>query len=101
MSRIAYNIALSAAAFFAIACACGCAGGSPGTAGPMVSGPLSATPVQHIVVIMQENRSFDHLFNGFPGADTVQTGMSRGVQVPLVPTPLGNGQDIDHSHTGW
>ena len=24
-----------------------------------------ATPIQHVVVIMQENRSFDNLFNGF------------------------------------
>jgi phospholipase C len=50
---------------------------------------------------MQENRSFDNLFNGFPGADTVQTGMRKGIEVPLVPTPLGGGKDIDHSHTAW
>ena len=63
--------------------------------------PATATPIQHVVVIMQENRSFDNLFNGFPGADTVQTGMNHGVPVPLVVTPLGNGPDLDHSHTGW
>ena len=50
---------------------------------------------------MQENRSFDNMFNGFPGADTVQTGMYHGVAVPLKPTPLGNGGDLDHSHLGW
>ncbi len=59
------------------------------------------TPIQHVVVIMQENRSFDHLFNGFPGADTVQSGMNHGVRVQLKPTPLGNGADADHTHTGW
>jgi phospholipase C len=58
-------------------------------------------PIQHIVVIMQENRSFDHMFNGFPGADTVQYGMNKGVQVPLVAVPLGSGPDVDHSHTNW
>jgi phospholipase C len=58
-------------------------------------------PIQHVVVIMQENRSFDHLFNGFPGADTVQSGMNHGIRVPLQPTPLGNGADIDHTHAGW
>ena len=26
--------------------------------------------IQHIVIIMQENQSFDHLFNGYPGANT-------------------------------
>ncbi|HEX9197922.1 MAG TPA: alkaline phosphatase family protein, partial [Acidobacteriaceae bacterium] len=61
----------------------------------------STGPIQHIVVIMQENRSFDHLFNGFPGADTVQSGMNHGVRVPLKPVPLGNGTDVDHTHTGW
>jgi phospholipase C len=57
--------------------------------------------IQHVVVIMQENRSFDNLFNGFPGADTVQRGMSQGKVVPLMVTPLGNGPDLDHTHTGW
>ena len=64
-------------------------------------GHAPSTPIRHIVVIMQENRSFDHLFNGFPGADTVQSGMSHGIEVPLTPVPLGDGQDIDHSHVGW
>jgi phospholipase C len=61
----------------------------------------STTPIQHVVVIMQENRSFDHLFNGFPGADTVQSGMLHATHIPLQPAPLGNGPDLDHTHTGW
>jgi phospholipase C len=68
----------------------------PNTAAPAPSGPI-----QHVVVIMQENRSFDHLFNGFPGADTVPYGMDKGVETPLTVTPLGNGADLDHTHTGW
>jgi phospholipase C len=67
----------------------------------VTTGATAASPIQQVVVIMQENRSFDHLFNGFPGADTVQTGMNRATPVPLLPTPLGNGPDVDHSHTGW
>lgn len=59
------------------------------------------TPIRHVVIIMQENRSFDHMFNGFPGADTVQTGMSKGQPVPLTQISLANSQDIDHSHTNW
>ncbi len=62
---------------------------------------LSRTPIQHVVVIMQENRSFDHLFQGFPGADTVATGMNAGVSMQLKPTPFGNGADVDHSHVNW
>ena len=34
---------------------------------------------------MQENRSFDNLFNGYPGADTVQGGMNGNELVPLKP----------------
>jgi phospholipase C len=50
---------------------------------------------------MQENRTFDNLFNGFPGADTVTSGMSKGVMVPLQPVPYEQGTDLDHSHKGW
>jgi phospholipase C len=75
---------------------------APVTSAPtIVPGTPVTQPIQHIVVIMQENRSFDHLFNGFPGADTVQSGMNGGTQVTLQPTPLGNGPDVDHSHTNW
>src|ERR1035438_6055775 len=63
--------------------------------------PAPPGPIQHIVVIMQENRSFDNLFHGFPGADTAQTGLDQGMPVALRPTPLGNGPDLDHTHTGW
>jgi phospholipase C len=50
---------------------------------------------------MQENRSFDHMFSGFPGADTAAGGLQSGVWTPLLATPLGNGADIDHSHGNW
>ena len=30
-----------------------------------------AGKITHIVYIVQENRSFDNLFQGYPGADTV------------------------------
>jgi phospholipase C len=31
----------------------------------------SSTPIEHIVIVMQENRSFDHYFGTFPGADGI------------------------------
>ena len=62
---------------------------------------VSGSPIQHIVIIMQENRSFDNLFNGFPGADTVQSGMKDGVLIPLKPISLGDSRDLKHSHTNW
>jgi phospholipase C len=63
--------------------------------------PVAGSPIQHIVVIMQENRSFDNLFNGFPGADTVQSGMLNGVSIPLTPVSLADSRDLNHSHLQW
>ena len=57
--------------------------------------------IQHIVVIMQENRSVDNLFNGFPGADTVTSGMDHGTVIPLQPVPLVEQYDLDHRHVAW
>jgi phospholipase C len=57
--------------------------------------------IKHIVVIMQENRTFDNLFNGFPGADSVQSATSHGLSVKLQAIPFEQGTDVDHSHTAW
>ena len=73
---------------------------SPAVPASTVS-PIPGSPIQHIVVIMQENRSFDNLFNGFPGADTVQSGMDGSTSVPLKPVSLGDSRDLEHSHMRW
>jgi phospholipase C len=40
--------------------------------------------IKHVVIIIQENRSFDNIFNGFPGADTQSWGYaSTGAKVDL------------------
>jgi phospholipase C len=64
---------------------------------------LSATgagKIHHVVFIVQENRSFDNLFQGYPGADTSKTGkISSGKTVRLVPVGLEVTYSIDHSAT--
>jgi phospholipase C len=61
-------------------------------------GPSGIFKVKHIVWIMQENRSFDNLFQGYPGADTHSSGEdSHARVVPLAPVPFTRGYDIDHS----
>ncbi len=57
--------------------------------------------VKHVVIIIQENRSVDNLFNGFPGADTVTQGMSHEGPVTLQPVDLGYPADVDHQHKAW
>ena len=42
--------------------------------------------IQHIVIVMQENRSFDHYFGTFPGADGIP--MHDGVPTVCVRDPL-------------
>ena len=41
--------------------------------------------IKHIVIIMQENRSFDQYFGTFPGADGIP--MNNGVPTVCVPDP--------------
>ena len=55
-----------------------------------------STPITHIVVIMQENRSFDNFFYNFPGADGASYGYGHGVKYPLQELPLKWGFDINH-----
>jgi phospholipase C len=55
------------------------------------------SPIQHVVIIVQENRSFDNLFNGFPGADWASSGKtSLGISVPLQSTTLAVQYDLGH-----
>src|SRR5579875_2116864 len=41
--------------------------------------------IKHVVVIMQENRSFDSYFGTYPGADGIP--MKNGVPTVCIPTP--------------
>ncbi|MGA8097935.1 MAG: alkaline phosphatase family protein [Candidatus Cybelea sp.] len=54
--------------------------------------------ITHVIYIVQENRSFDDLFQGYPGADTVSSGKnSKGKTIALTSTSLASEYDIDHS----
>lgn len=60
--------------------------------------PRSTGKISHVVIIFQENRSFDNLFQGFPGADTQSYGYTdSGTKVTLQPIGLETTWDIDHS----
>jgi phospholipase C len=62
------------------------------------SAPPPATKIQHVVIIVQENRSFNDLFYGFPGANTVDHGYdSHGHRIALEPIGLETTWDLDHS----
>ena len=75
-------------------------GGPPPTTHPTTKPPPNLPPITHVVIIVQENRSLDNLFNGFPGADTAQVGENHlGQPVVLVPIPLNSKFDVYHTHS--
>ena len=90
-------------AFAALAAACTAAEGEPrGSESPQPSwspsvittgspeGGFDATaletkfPIKHVVFLIKENRTYDHLFGTFPGGNGVTTAMDDGVERPLV-----------------
>ena len=61
-----------------------------------------AQTFQHVVIIVQENRTPDNLFQGLPNADIATSGInSLGQVIPLAPIDLANNYDLDHSHHGF
>ena len=62
-------------------------------------------PIQHVIFVVQENRTFDNIFGGpkpLPNASTVASGQSvSGTPIPLSQTRLGNLEDPDNYHAQW
>jgi phospholipase C len=65
---------------------CGCRPGGGVTASTGERRPSAVPPgihkIEHVVTIIQENRSFDHYFGTYPGADGIPPGV-------CVPDPRG------------
>ena len=67
-----------------------------------LTGRTGSGKISHVVVIVQENRSLDNLFQGFPGADTQSYGYtSSGQKITLQPISLGIKWDIDHRSAAY
>lgn len=85
-----------------------CSGGGSGGGGagvpptPRPTGHHNPSPIQHVVIIIQENRSLNNLFMGFPGAMTATSGLNtNGQTVPLQPVSLTARYDLGHEHTSF
>jgi len=68
--------------------------------------PVAGSPIRHVIVIVQENRTFDNLFassilaNGgpYPGANTLQTTTVDGKTVKLKAVAFEDPADPAHNH---
>ncbi len=74
--------------FAAVSCSDSSKVTSSGGGPTSLSGPIRPElgKIQHVVIIMQENRSFDHYFGTFPGADGIP--MANGVPTVCVTDPV-------------
>jgi phospholipase C len=80
-----------------------CGGGSS-SAGSTTTPP--SQKIQHVVIIFQENRTPDNLFQDpvliKKGADIGNTGLtSTGATIPLTPISLATDYDLDHAHKAF
>ncbi len=99
--------------------ACGGSRGAP-PALPFAQREAAAgkAKIEHVVIVIQENRSFDNFFATFPGADGTKTGkaaamppsiadackhpITKATSIPLQEVSLvGNGSDVNHNHAAF
>jgi len=99
-------------AFALSLCACGAGVGRSSTSQAFVpqaavrfkvpARRATAGKIQHVVIVVQENRSLNNLFYGFPGAKTVKYGYNtENKQIELQPIPLETQWDVEHSADGF
>lgn len=96
-----HQVVLTLAACLIAGCAQPFSAPSQGLSGTLLP-QASQAKIRHVVIIIQENRSVDDLFNGLPGADTVRSGKnSQGKTVKLRGVPLTAPYDISHEHLAY
>ena len=83
-------------------------GGGPGSGTASIQTPIgsgNSGKIQHVVIIFQENRSPDNLFQDPKliqrGADIQSYGYAGNTKIPLTPVSLVTNYDLDHGHTAF
>ena len=80
-----------------------CGGSSQSGSNPLP--PLSPPPAgkyfTHIVILVQENRTFDNLFATFPGADGTTVGKTRNGTRKLQEAALNTPVDLNNAYSYW
>ncbi|HEX4015088.1 MAG TPA: alkaline phosphatase family protein [Candidatus Cybelea sp.] len=91
-----------------------CGGGSSALSVPSVASTgdhhkTGSTPIQHIVLMVQENRTFNNLFATFPGTTGTITGLQRTgtgknaktITVNLTEVPLKEKRNLNHLYVSY
>jgi len=84
---------------FAGAAVAACGGGmsSAGSPGGLIPGgrsPSGSTPIKHVIVLIQENRSFDNFFATYPGADGAASGQAAAMPSPIATSCAAKHQPV-------
>ncbi len=85
-------------------CGCGPVNAPSGVSvAPMLKDAIVASsPIRHVVFIVQENRSFNNLFLGYPHAVTDRYAYDDfGNRIEMQPVDLSTEWDIDHSSAAF
>jgi phospholipase C len=105
MSKRALALVLIAGAVVVAACGGGSSSSdTPTKGGGTTTGGVGIHKIKHVIVIMQENRSFDSYFGTFPGADGIP--MKGGKPAVCTPDPAYGGcqapyaDHADENHGG-
>ncbi len=61
--------------FLALAIGCGGVQGASPAPSPTPSPTAQGVPIKNVIVVIMQNRSFDHLFGTFPGANGISPGV--------------------------
>ena len=105
--KLLAGLAASAAGAGALTAACGESSGVDSNPSSATLPDPATSGIDHIVVVMMENRSFDHYYGWLPGADGIQAGRSfvdtaGNTQMSHHLTDYQNcdSADPDHSYEG-
>jgi phospholipase C len=79
---------------------------TPGANATLLGQQVMGSPIRHVIVMVQENRTFDNLFASsvlahggpYPGANTSQNATDDGEPVTLKPVPFEYPADPSHTH---
>ncbi|MBV8374347.1 MAG: hypothetical protein JO302_02455 [Candidatus Eremiobacteraeota bacterium] len=76
--------------------------GTPSPSPSPSASPVAGSPIRNVIIVLQENRTFDNLFHGFPETDYATSGKSStGRRIPLRPVRLMTPWDPSHDYSDW